>query len=111
MKILLLGEYSNVHWTLSEGLRQLGHTVTVVSNGDFWKNYQRNIDLSRTYTKLGGISYMIKLYSLLPRLRGYDVVQIINPIFVKSCNDAITIVCYIFIEPLFIRPQPVPLLF
>ena len=80
MKILLLGEYSNVHWTLAEGLRQLGHMVTVVSNGDFWKNYQRDINLTRTYTKLGSISYMIKLYSLLPRLRGYDVVQIINPI-------------------------------
>lgn len=35
MKILLLGEYSNVHWTLAEGLRQLGHEVTVASNGDF----------------------------------------------------------------------------
>ena len=66
MKILLLGEYSNVHWTLAEGLRQLGHMVTVVSNGDFWKNYQRDINLTRTYTKLGSISYMIKLYSLLP---------------------------------------------
>ncbi len=83
MRILLLGEYSNVHWTLAEELRQLGHEVTVVSNGDFWKNYPRDINLSRTYTKLGGISYMIKLYSLLPRLRGYDVVQIINPIFLE----------------------------
>ena len=63
MKILLLGEYSNVHWTLAEGLRQLGHTVTVVSNGDFWKNYPRDIDLSRTLEKLGGLRYMAKLYS------------------------------------------------
>lgn len=45
MKILLLGEYSNVHNTLAEGLRQLGHQVTVASNGDFWKNYPRDIDL------------------------------------------------------------------
>ena len=30
MKILLIGEYSNVHWTLSQGLRALGHEVTVV---------------------------------------------------------------------------------
>ena len=47
MKILLLGEYSNVHWTLAEGLRTLGHEVTVVSNGDFWKDYPRDIDLTR----------------------------------------------------------------
>ena len=41
MKILLLGEYSNVHNTLADGLRALGHEVTVASNGDFWKNYPR----------------------------------------------------------------------
>ena len=31
MKILLIGEASNLHWTLAEGLRANGHTVTVVS--------------------------------------------------------------------------------
>lgn len=31
MKILLIGEYSNVHNTLARGLRELGHTVTVIS--------------------------------------------------------------------------------
>ena len=29
MKILLIGEASNLHWTLAEGLRANGHTVTV----------------------------------------------------------------------------------
>ena len=28
MKILLIGEASNLHWTLAEGLRANGHTVT-----------------------------------------------------------------------------------
>lgn len=32
MKILLIGEASNLHWTLAEGLRANGHTVTVVSS-------------------------------------------------------------------------------
>ena len=32
MKILLIGEASNLHWTLAEGLRANGHTVTVVSH-------------------------------------------------------------------------------
>lgn len=81
MKILFIGEYSNVHATLALGLRQLGHQVVVVSNGDFWKNYQRDIDVSRVPGKLGGILLMLKLYMLLPRLRDYDVVQIINPMF------------------------------
>ena len=83
MKILLIGEYSNVHWTLAEGLRALGHTVCVVSNGDFWKDYRRDISLTREYTKSGGIKYMLKLYTLLPKLRGYDIVQLINPMFLE----------------------------
>ena len=81
MKILLLGEYSNVHNTLAKGLRTLGHEVTVISNGDFWKNYPRDIDVARQPGKLGGLRLLIKLCSLLPRMKGYDVVQLINPIF------------------------------
>ncbi len=81
MRILLLGEYSNVHATLAEGLRTLGHTVTVVSNGDFWKNYPRDIDVSREAGKWGGIKLMLKIATLLPRMRGYDIVQLINPMF------------------------------
>ena len=81
MKILLIGEYSNVHATLAEGLRTLGHHVTVVSNGDFFKDYPRDIDVSRRPGKLGGILLLAKLYALLPKLRGYDVVQLINPMF------------------------------
>ena len=83
MKILLLGEYSNVHNTLAQGLRHLGHDVTVASNGDFWKDYPRDIDLARRPGKLGGLALMAKVYSLLPRWRGYDVVQLINPIFLE----------------------------
>lgn len=81
MRILLIGEYSNVHWTLAEGLRQLGHEVTVVSNGDFWKDYPRDIDVSRPDGRLGGLRLLARIYTLLPRLRGYDVVQLVNPIF------------------------------
>ena len=81
MKILLIGEYSNVHATLAEGLRTLGHQVKVVSDGDGWKNYPRDIDVSRTPGKLGGILLMARLYRMLPKLRGYDVVQLINPMF------------------------------
>lgn len=81
MKILLLGEYSNVHNTLAEGLRVLGHEVTVASNGDYWKNYPRDIDLARRPGKLGGLTLMAKVYRLLPTWHNYDVVQLINPMF------------------------------
>lgn len=90
MRILLLGEYSNVHATLAKGLRELGHEVTVVSNGDFWKNYPRDIDLSRSYTKLGGLAYWLRLLRILPKLRGYDVVQLINPMFLELKAARIT---------------------
>ena len=83
MRILLIGEYSNVHWTLAEGLRSLGHKVCVVSNGDFWKNYRRDISLVRSEGKIGGILYLLKTYLTLPLLRNYDVVQIINPMFLE----------------------------
>lgn len=83
MKILLLGEYSNVHNTLAEGLRTLGHDVCVASNGDFWKNYPRDIDLKREPGLRGTLSFLWRLAKALPKMRGYDVVQIINPIFLE----------------------------
>lgn len=82
MKILLLGEFSNLHWTLAEGLRKLGHEVCVVSNGDRWRNYQRDISLTRQSDSiLDGIQYVLQLLRVLPLLKGYDVVQLINPCF------------------------------
>ncbi|MDO4171104.1 MAG: glycosyltransferase family 1 protein [Prevotellaceae bacterium] len=79
MRILLLGEYSGVHSTLSEALRDLGHKVTVASNGDFWKDYPRDIDLARR----GTVDFLWKVMRALPRMRGYDVVQLINPMFME----------------------------
>jgi len=82
MRILLFGEYSNVHHTLCEALRRAGHEVLLISDGDGWKNYPRDIDLRRKKEgPLGSIRYLAELAKLLPRLKGYDVVQIINPIF------------------------------
>ncbi len=89
LRILLVGEYSNVHWTLAQGLRQLGHDVTVVSDGDGWKGYPRDIDLQRRDTHdpsawrrlAGTLRYLGDIARVWPRLRGYDIVQIINPVF------------------------------
>ena len=80
MKILLLGEFSNVHWTLAQALRRLGHEVMVVSNGDEWKAYSSDISLVRKPGRWGALSYVFRGMRLLPKLRGYDVVQIINPV-------------------------------
>ena len=83
MKILLIGEYSNVHTTLAKGLRALGHQVCVMSDGDSWKNYPRDIDVARQPGKIGGVKLLTKVYSLLPKLKGYDIVQLINPMFLE----------------------------
>ena len=83
MRILLLGEYSNVHNTLAKGLRERDHTVVVASNGDFWKNYPRDIDLERKPGKIGGLKLMAKVYRLLPQWKDFDIVQIINPMFIE----------------------------
>ncbi len=80
MKILLLGEYSNVHWTLACALRKSGHEVTVVSNGDEWKAYPADISLIRKPGRWGRVAYLLQVLCLLPKLRGYDVVQLINPV-------------------------------
>jgi len=81
MRILLLGEYSNVHNTLAKGLRALGHEVTVASDGDSWKDYPRDIDLKREPGRR--LQFLWRLMKALPRMRGYDVVQLINPMFVE----------------------------
>ncbi len=84
MKILLIGEYSNVHYTLSLGLNALGHSVKVVSDGDGWKDYPRDIDITRKSTgKIDTLRFLWKLDRLWPSLKGYDVVQFINPMFLE----------------------------
>lgn len=82
MKILLLGEYSNVHCTLARGLRELGHRVDVASDGDSWKDYPRDIDLRRrSLGRWDTLRFLWKVRRTWPRLRDYDVVQLINPVF------------------------------
>ncbi len=83
MKILLLGDYSNVHCVLAEGFKALGHECVVASDGDKWKDYPRDIDLKREFGIKGNASFFFRLLSALPSFRGYDVVQLINPIFVE----------------------------
>ena len=67
-----------MHNCLASGLRQLGHEVLLVNDGDHWKNFGNDVSLSRDK---GRWRMMFRLMKLLPRLRGFDVVQLINPIF------------------------------
>ena len=84
MRVLLLGEYSNVHWTLAEGLRSLGHDVVVASDGDGWKDYPRDVDLRRrSPSAASALAYAWRVLKAFPRFQGYDAVQLINPVFLS----------------------------
>lgn len=95
MKILLIGEYSRLHNSLKEGLEKLGHDVTIVGFGDYFKNYPIDIKLQLNYQQ--GLPRLFKriVYKLLKidlisldiqkqfektkhHFSNFDVVQLIN---------------------------------
>jgi len=48
MKILLIGEYSNLHNSLKKGLLNLGHEVILLGSGDGFKKYDVDILVKST---------------------------------------------------------------
>ena len=96
MKILLLGEYSNLHNSLKQALLNMGHEVLLVGNGDGFKKYETDILIkshladyslfnliARLFMKIFKINiFDIEIYfrakKILSKLRGFDVVQLIN---------------------------------
>jgi glycosyltransferase involved in cell wall biosynthesis len=95
MKILLVGEYSRLHNSLKEGLVKLGHEVTIIGSGDEFKKYPVDIRVSHNYHKGWRKKFMVvchklfginlkansikkQFFSHADRLKGYDVVQLIN---------------------------------
>ena len=97
MKILLLGEYSRLHNSLKEGLVSLGHEVTIVASGDDFKKYDtdytidsrffsrfwfirkvKNLVYKITSIDLEKIERAVRFYFLLPKLKGFHHVQLIN---------------------------------
>ena len=96
MKILLLGEYSNLHNSLKQALLNMGHEVLLVGNGDGFKKYETDILIkshladyflfkliARLLIRIFKINmFEIEIYirakKIVNRLRGFDVVQLIN---------------------------------
>ncbi len=83
MKILFLGDYSNLHACLAAELRQSGHDVTVVSDGGTHMRTSADIYLSRSPGRLNAFRYLYNVMEVIPELKGYDVVQLINPHFLE----------------------------
>lgn len=81
MRILFFGDYSNLHACLAQELRSRGHNVTVISDGGRYMNTQKDILLYRQPGRIGAVRYLSKIFSLVPKLKGFDIVQLVNPHF------------------------------
>ena len=85
MKILLLGEYSALHKNLKEGLQELGHDALVAASGDGFKKVPVDISFDSTLPSLlGRIARSLNHFTYLPKLKGFDVVQVINPFILHN---------------------------
>src|SRR5690554_5224910 len=95
MKILLIGEYSRLHNSLKEGLIALGHEVTLVGTGDYFKNFPADIKLKRKFDqgflrkiKIGvfkifgvditSVNLKNQFFKHQKQLQGFDIAQLIN---------------------------------
>lgn len=83
MRILMLGDYSNLHACLADELKRRGHTVTLVSDGGGYMKTKADLRLIRKPGFIGAVRYLLRIIALLPSWRNYDVVQLINPGFFK----------------------------
>ncbi len=81
MKILFVGDASNMHNCLAQAMRDMGHTAVVASNGSHWMDTNRDINLKRGPGKLGAVKYVLDVLRALPQMRGFDVVVTCGNIF------------------------------
>ena len=102
MKILLIGEFSRLHNSLKEGLIKNGHDVLLIGSGDGFKNYPVDIYIGSkmkekplifffvklinklTTIDIAKIEVAFRLYKILHKLKGFDVVQLINEDCLKT---------------------------
>jgi len=109
MKILLIGEYSGVHTELSKALKNLGHDVKTISDGDGYKSFPTDIlvqnlypnnknilnriyQLFLEYSGLAGICRFLRIWKSIKReMLGYDVVQLINPIALTGFGSIVNL--------------------
>lgn len=87
MKILLFGEFSGLFNCLQEGLRALGHEVTLISDGDSFKNYpsdyRYDLGFIKKMGKFKAPLCFVNLWLHKHLLRGYDVVYFMDPSLVS----------------------------
>jgi len=92
MRILFLGDASMAHYNLSLGLRELGHETLVVGEPLRWRMMPQDITLERKPGLRGSVSYLGRVMALLPKLRGYDVVQLVGPDFLALRRERLRLI-------------------
>lgn len=119
MKILLLGEYSGVHTNLAKALKNENYDVNVIHNGDSYKGFKPDYFLNYKYFNSKNkyiniflkIYYVILLYSglqgliqirkhlkIIRSLKNYDVVQLINPIFLADYGVIVNMIVFLLLK-------------
>ena len=92
MKILFVGDASNLHNCLAQALQDLGHTAVVASNGSHWMDTSRDINLKREAGKLGAVKYVFDVMRAMPMMRGFDVVVTCGHIFLDLKPNKVRLV-------------------
>jgi glycosyltransferase involved in cell wall biosynthesis len=77
-RILLIGDYSNLHSQLGKTLTAMGHDVTVMSEGSGFQNTDRDISIKRSGpSRFDGLKLAMRcMFPLHKNMRGYDIVAI-----------------------------------
>ena len=75
MRFLFLGDASNARYTLAKGLRELGHEALVIGTSGGWRRMHVDVCIERGPGRIGAIVYLLRWLMLLPKLRGYDIVD------------------------------------
>lgn len=88
----MLGDYSNLHACLAKELRIRGHKVTLVSDRGGYMQTDADLELKRSQGIIGSIKYLYRIMASLPSWSGYDVVQLINPVFFKLRPEKLKII-------------------
>lgn len=120
MKVLLMGEYSGVHTAISEQLKSMeGFSVTVVHDGDGYKGFKPDILIQKSnkgfkskyfkklfslyslilnYFGLNGCLEIFKYKEELKSLKGFDVVQLINPFFLSGYGALVNLFVFFYLK-------------
>jgi glycosyltransferase involved in cell wall biosynthesis len=86
LKVLLLGEYSGLHNYLKDGLQHHGVEADVASDGDAWKQFPSDLNFASPFSSsslVGRIFKNLKPFSMLSRVRDYELVQFMSPMILS----------------------------